>query len=78
MVGNRTSIQLVDDHVIVRNGFRRLLEDEPEFKVVVESSSAEEAWKDYLEHKPDIVIMDLSMPGMGGDRGYQSYPDPGF
>jgi two-component system invasion response regulator UvrY len=63
------TVQLVEDHVIVRNGFRRLLEEERDIRVVVESDSAEQAWKDYLAHKPDIVITDLSMPGIGGLEG---------
>ncbi len=62
-------VQLVDDHVVVRSGFRRLLEDEMDIRVVVESDSAEQAWKDYLAYKPDIVIMDISMPGLGGLEG---------
>jgi two-component system invasion response regulator UvrY len=68
---NRTRIQLVDDHTVVRSGFRHLLEEEGGFRVVVESESAEQAWRDYLEHMPDIVIMDISMPGIGGLEGIQ-------
>lgn len=64
-------IQLVDDHAIVRSGFRHLLEEEGGFSVIVESESGEQAWKDYLAHTPDIVIMDISMPGIGGLEGIQ-------
>jgi two-component system invasion response regulator UvrY len=64
-------VQLVDDHAVVRSGFRHLLEEEPDIRVVVESDSAEQAWKDYMAHKPDIVITDLSMPGIGGLEGIQ-------
>jgi two-component system invasion response regulator UvrY len=69
MSANIVCVQLVDDHAIVRSGFRHLLEEEGGFRVVVESDSAEQAWKDYLAHKPDIVIMDISMPGIGGLEG---------
>ena len=66
---DQISIQLVDDHEVVRSGFKSLIESVREYKVVVESSSAEEAWRDYMSHHPDVVIMDISMPGMGGIEG---------
>ncbi len=69
MSDNTVCVQLVDDHTVVRSGFRHLLEEEGKFCVVVESDSAEQAWKDYLAHKPDVVIMDISMPGIGGLEG---------
>ncbi len=59
-------IQLVDDHDVVRAGLRRLLEDEEDFDVVAESASGEQAVRDYTRHEPDVVIMDLAMPGIGG------------
>jgi DNA-binding NarL/FixJ family response regulator len=55
---------LVDDHTLVRLGLRRLLEDEPDFEVVAEASSASEALKRVAEHRPDLVLMDVAMPGM--------------
>lgn len=62
-----TSIMLVDDHEIVRAGFRRLLDTAPDFKVIAEASSGEEAYRTYLKLMPDVVVMDLSMPpGAGG------------
>jgi two-component system, NarL family, invasion response regulator UvrY len=58
-------VMLVDDHVLVRMGFRMLLGD-PRFEVVAEAGNGEEACASYPKVKPDVVVMDLSMPGMGG------------
>jgi two-component system invasion response regulator UvrY len=62
----RTRVMLVDDHAVVRMGFRLLLEGSPELTVVAEAESGEEAVRLYGEIRPDIVVMDLSMPGIGG------------
>lgn len=59
-------IMLVDDHAVVRSGIRRLLEQHHEFKVVAEAESGERAYQLFGEHLPDVSIMDLTMPGMGG------------
>lgn len=59
-------ILLVDDHAIVRAGFRRLLEQQPNFHVVAEAADADRAYSLYVEHEPDVVVMDLSMPGLSG------------
>ncbi|MFW5427234.1 MAG: response regulator [Methylophagaceae bacterium] len=61
-----TTILLVDDHELVRAGFRRLLEDDEQFIVVAEAGSGEQAVQDYAKYKPDAVVMDISMPGIGG------------
>lgn len=68
MVQTRTiGVMLVDDHAIVRTGFRRLLEDSPDIRVVGEAADGEEALKVYAEVRPDVVVLDVSMPeGMGG------------
>jgi two-component system, NarL family, invasion response regulator UvrY len=58
-------VMLVDDHVLVRMGFRMLLAD-AQVEVVCEAGSGEQACQDYATVKPDVVVMDLSMPGMGG------------
>lgn len=63
---NKTKVLLVDDHELVRAGFRRLLEDGEQFTVVAESGSGEEAVKDFSQYHPDVVVMDISMPGIGG------------
>lgn len=57
---------LVDDHEVVRAGYRRLLESTGEIEVVAEASDGEDAYRSYMLHQPTIVVMDLSMPGIGG------------
>jgi two-component system invasion response regulator UvrY len=59
-------IMLVDDHAVVRAGLRRLFDDADSIEVIVEAESGEQACTLYTEHKPDVVVMDLSMPGIGG------------
>jgi len=59
-------ILLVDDHAVVRTGFRLLLQSQAEIEVVAEADSGEAAYQRYLECTPDIVVMDIAMPGMGG------------
>jgi len=59
-------IMLVDDHELVRTGVRRLLEDNPDLEIVGEASSGEEAISHIKELNPDVVLMDLNMPGIGG------------
>jgi two-component system invasion response regulator UvrY len=63
---NTVTVLLVDDHELVRAGFRRLIEDDDKFEVVAEAGSGEQAVQDYVKYKPDIVVMDISMPGIGG------------
>ena len=59
-------VMLADDHAVVRMGFRLLLEGSPDMKVVAEAESGEEALKRYFEVKPDVLVLDISMPGIGG------------
>jgi two-component system invasion response regulator UvrY len=59
-------IMLVDDHAVVRMGFRLLLDTTSDLRVVAECGSGEEALKRYAEINPDVVVLDLSMEGMGG------------
>ena len=65
-MAKKTTIVLVDDHAVVRAGVRRLLEQEPLFEVIGEADSGEKAYQTFGELKPDVMVMDLSMPGMGG------------
>jgi len=59
-------LMLVDDHAVVRVGFRMLLNASSDIEVVDEADSGEAAYQRYPEVKPDVVVMDLAMPGMGG------------
>jgi len=59
-------IMLADDHAIVRSGLRRLLEQRPGMEVVAEAESGEQAYQQFSACLPDVAVMDLSMPGMGG------------
>ncbi len=59
-------ILVVDDHEIVRLGLRTLLSNQPDFTVVDEAGSAEEAVEKTVLHNPDIVVMDIRMPGKNG------------
>ncbi len=65
-------VMLVDDHEIVRAGFRRLLDSSPDISVICEASTGEQAIDSYQQHAPDLIIMDLSMPpGTGGLEAIQ-------
>lgn len=59
-------VMLVDDHAVVRAGVRRLLEQDERFAVVAEAETGERAYQIFGEHLPDITVLDLSMPGIGG------------
>ena len=59
-------ILLADDHEVVRAGYRRLLENTEDIAVIAEVTSGEDAYSRYCELQPDVVVMDLTMPGMGG------------
>lgn len=65
-MSGKITVMLVDDHAVVRVGFRLLLEAVPEISTVAEAESGEEACRLYAEIKPHVVVMDLAMPGMGG------------
>jgi len=60
------SVLLVDDHSLVRRGFRRMLEDEPDIRVVGEAADGEEAIKLARSLKPRVVVMDCALPGING------------
>ncbi len=76
---NPISVLLVDDHEVVRAGYNRLLEATPDITVIAEASDGETAYSLFQQHQPDVLVMDLSMPGIGGleasRRILASHPD---
>jgi two-component system, NarL family, invasion response regulator UvrY len=66
MNGAERSIMLVDDHAVVREGYRTVLQKQPGLRVVAEASDGAEAYRLFKATTPDLVIMDLTMPGIGG------------
>jgi DNA-binding NarL/FixJ family response regulator len=65
-MGDKISVLLVDDHALVRKGFRRMLEDDPAIAVVGEASDGNDAVKLAIELKPKVTVMDCALPGMSG------------
>lgn len=68
MTPYRIKVLLVDDHAVVRAGFRHLLEKRHNYDIC-EANTAEEAYLLYEKEMPDVVVLDISMPGMGGMEG---------
>jgi DNA-binding NarL/FixJ family response regulator len=66
ITADKISVILVDDHNVVRSGLRRLLELGGDIQVVAEADSGEQACLIYGDFKADVLVMDLSMPGIGG------------
>ncbi|MGA2738336.1 MAG: response regulator transcription factor [Bryobacteraceae bacterium] len=60
------SVLLVDDHALVRKGFRRILEDDPEIRVVDEAANGQEAIRLARQLHPQVIVMDMAMPGLDG------------
>ncbi len=60
------NIMLVDDHAVVREGYRSLLQKQTGLTVIAEASTGEEAYLLYQTHQPNITIMDISLPGQSG------------
>jgi len=65
-MANKISVLLVDDHTLVRRGFRRILEDEPDMEVVAEAGDGAEAVRLTDELRPTVIVMDCAMPGTNG------------
>jgi DNA-binding NarL/FixJ family response regulator len=65
-MAEKISVLLVDDHSLVRRGFRRMLEDEEDINVVGEASDGEEAVKLAQQLKPQVIVMDCALPGISG------------
>ncbi|WP_026224730.1 response regulator [Methyloversatilis thermotolerans] len=67
----RIGILLVDDHAVVREGYRRLIERHPPLHIVAEAGSGEEAYRLYADLAPDLVVMDITLPGVSGIQALQ-------
>jgi two-component system invasion response regulator UvrY len=65
-MGQAVRVLLVDDHAVVREGYRRLLERTSEIEVVAEAATGEDAYRVFCELNPDVVVMDINLPGMSG------------
>jgi DNA-binding NarL/FixJ family response regulator len=78
-MSNKISVLLVDDHSLVRRGFRRILEDAPDIAVVGEASDGAEAVRLAAQLRPRLVVMDCALPGMSGldaaRRILQKFPE---
>jgi DNA-binding NarL/FixJ family response regulator len=66
MINSKKSVVIAEDHTILRAGLKALLSADPTFEVIGEADNGRDAIRRVLELKPDLVIMDLSMPGMNG------------
>ncbi len=79
---HKITVLLVDDHALVRRGFRRMLEDDPGISVVAEASDGEEAVRLATELHPRVIVMDCAMPELSGIEAtrkiLQAYPDAGI
>jgi DNA-binding NarL/FixJ family response regulator len=60
------TVLLVDDHAVVREGYRRLLEKSPSIRVVGEAADAQSAYLAFVEHRPQVTVMDIALPGASG------------
>lgn len=63
---SRTTILLVDDHAVVREGYHRLLERDPELQVIGEAGNAAEALQAVEAGRPDVIVLDIALPGVSG------------
>lgn len=66
MSGSGLRVMIIDDNAMARQGIRTILESDPSFEVVAEGSSGEEALRLSQQWMPDLILMDIQMPGMGG------------
>jgi len=71
MMTNSISVLLVDDHELVRSGIEYLLDADPDINVIASASTGEEAIELTNKLQPDVILMDLNMPGIGGTEAIQ-------
>ncbi len=70
----RMTVLLADDHAVVREGYRRLLEESGRIRVVGEATNATDAIEQFNRLAPGVVVMDISLPGMSGIEATTAYP----
>ncbi len=75
MLTRKITILLVDDHEVVRQGLKAYLDAQPDFRVIGEASSGEEAIEAAMEYLPDVMLMDLVMSGIGGVEATRKIKD---
>ncbi len=75
MLTRKITILLVDDHEVVRQGLKAYLDAQPDFRVIGEASSGEEAIEAAMEYLPDVLLMDLVMSGIGGVEATRKIKD---
>ncbi len=63
---DKLRVVLVDDHAVVREGYRRLLERTSDIQVVAEAANGEDAYRLICDERPDVAVLDISLPGLGG------------
>lgn len=63
---SKTRLLLVDDHTVIRSGLRMLLDNEADVEIIAEAGTGEEALAKSIEHKPDVVVMDIGLPDASG------------
>jgi two-component system response regulator NreC len=66
MAMEKTKLLLVDDHTVIRSGLRMLLDNEEDVEIIAEAGTAEEALEKAVQHKPDVVVMDIGLPDQSG------------
>ena len=65
-MGSRINVLIADDHVLMRQGLKQILELEKDIAVIAQASNGNDAVKLAREHRPDIILMDINMPGING------------
>jgi DNA-binding NarL/FixJ family response regulator len=70
--GNSISVMIVDDHPLMRLGIAALIDAQPDMRVVAQAGTAESAVALHAQHSPDVTLMDLQLPGMGGVHGIRA------
>jgi DNA-binding NarL/FixJ family response regulator len=74
-MGNRISVLIADDHSLIRQGLKQILELESDIVVIAQASNGSEAIQLAREYKPDVILMDINMPGINGLQAIEQIKD---